>query len=126
MTKSSAMSVPDWCCFQPNFLEKVKTHFHLTDLRCKNTVSEKCIFASKENRRISRLTTRATKRVQDRNLVHVKDEGQRDWIHFVGVGGCGLSALALLAVKQVSFCRVMVVLTENGIDKECFVDLFEY
>ena len=138
------MSVPDRCCFQPNFLAKVKIHFHLIDLRCKNTVLEKCILASKENRRISLLTTRASKRGQDCKLVHVSvkepytfveaasqkcrqpakeeeinNQNQKDWIHFVGVGGCGLSALGLLAVKQVSFCRVLV-LTENDINEESF------
>lgn len=25
----------------------------------------------------------------------------KSWIHFVGIGGCGLSALAMLAIKQV-------------------------
>ncbi|XVF50873.1 hypothetical protein PTKIN_Ptkin04bG0138600 [Pterospermum kingtungense] len=101
MIKTPAMSsVPDSCCFQTNILEKVKTHFNLTHLRRKNTALEKCILASKENRRISLLTTRASKREQDCKLVHVKDQNQKDWIHFVGVGGCGLSALALLAVKQ--------------------------
>ncbi|KAK8703358.1 hypothetical protein V6N13_021676 [Hibiscus sabdariffa] len=94
------MSATDSRCFQPNFLEKAKIHVHLTDSRYKSTVMEKCTFASKENRRISLLTTRATKREEDCNLVQQKNRNQKDWIHFVGVGGCGMSALALLAVKH--------------------------
>ena len=108
MIKTPAMSVPYSCCFRPNFLVKVKTHF-----RFNNTALEKCIFLdSEENRRISLLTTRAREREQGCNLVHANKQNQKDWVHFVGVGGCGLSALALLAVKQVSFFRVLV-LTEK-------------
>lgn len=29
---------------------------------------------------------------------------RKGWVHFVGIGGSGLSALAMLALKQVSFC----------------------
>ncbi|XVE58477.1 hypothetical protein DITRI_Ditri04bG0172600 [Diplodiscus trichospermus] len=94
------MSVPDSCFCRPKFFEKVKIHFQLNDLRCINTVLEKCSLASKENRRISLLTTRAAKGERGCEVVHVKDQNKKDWIHFVGVGGCGLSALALLAVKQ--------------------------
>ncbi|KAK8692733.1 hypothetical protein V6N13_070340 [Hibiscus sabdariffa] len=94
------MSATDSRCFQPIFLEKAKTHVHLTDSHYKSPVMEKCIFASKENRRISLLTTRATKREEGCNLVQKKNRNQKDWIHFVGVGGCGISALALLAVKH--------------------------
>ncbi|XVF09935.1 hypothetical protein REPUB_Repub07fG0140100 [Reevesia pubescens] len=116
MIKTPAMSVPDSCCFQSNFLEKVKTHFRLTPLRCKNTVLEKCILASKENRRISLLAARATKSEEDCKLVHVKDQNQKEWIHFVGVGGCGLSALALLAVKQ------GLEVSGSDIKWSCFMD----
>ncbi|XP_060972046.1 uncharacterized protein LOC115716599 isoform X2 [Cannabis sativa] len=35
---------------------------------------------------------------KDREPVSLKN--QKKWIHFVGVGGCGMSALAMLAVKQ--------------------------
>ncbi|KAK8267642.1 hypothetical protein V6Z12_D11G012300 [Gossypium hirsutum] len=100
MSTSPLTSVCDSRYFQPNFLEKVKIKVHLTGLRYKNTVLEKCILASKKNRRISLLKTRATKREQHCNIEHLKDRNQQNWVHFVGVGGCGLSALALIAVKQ--------------------------
>ncbi|MBA0588924.1 hypothetical protein Gorai_017702, partial [Gossypium raimondii] len=100
MSTSPSTSVSDSRYFQPNFLEKVKIKVHLTGLRYKNTVLEKCILASKKNRRISLLKTRATKREQHCNIEHLKDRNQQNWVHFVGVGGCGLSALALIAVKQ--------------------------
>ncbi|TYH98685.1 hypothetical protein ES332_A11G014800v1 [Gossypium tomentosum] len=100
MSTSPATSVSDSRYFQPNFLEKVKIIVHLTGLRHKNTVLEKCILASKKNRRISLIKTRATKREQHCNIEHLKDRNQQNWVHFVGVGGCGLSALALIAVKQ--------------------------
>ncbi|PPD97080.1 hypothetical protein GOBAR_DD05868 [Gossypium barbadense] len=100
MSTSPLTSVSDSRYFQPNFLEKVKIKVHLTGLRYKNTVLEKCILASKKNRRISLLKTRATKREQHCNIEHLKDRNQQNWVHFVGVGGCGLSALALIAVKQ--------------------------
>ncbi|KAG8476702.1 hypothetical protein CXB51_030665 [Gossypium anomalum] len=100
MSTSPATSVSDSRYFQPNFLEKVKIKVQLTGLRYKNTVLEKCILASKKNRRISLIKTRATKREQHCNIEHLKDRNQQNWVHFVGVGGCGLSALALIAVKQ--------------------------
>ncbi|KAK5782639.1 uncharacterized protein LOC108454576 [Gossypium arboreum] len=100
MSTSPATSVSDSRYFQPNFLEKVKIIVHLTGLHHKNTVLEKCILASKKNRRISLIKTRATKREQHCNIEHLKDRNQQNWVHFVGVGGCGLSALALIAVKQ--------------------------
>ncbi|KAA3475971.1 UDP-N-acetylmuramate--L-alanine ligase-like [Gossypium australe] len=100
MSTSPATSVSDSRYFQPNFLEKVKIKVHLTGLRYKNTVLEKCILASKKIRRISLIKTRATKREQHCNIEHLKDRNQQNWVHFVGVGGCGLSALALIAVKQ--------------------------
>ncbi|KAH1080451.1 hypothetical protein J1N35_020212 [Gossypium stocksii] len=100
MSTSPAKLVSDSRYFQPNFLEKVKIKVHVTGLRYKNTVLEKCILASKKNRRISLIKTRATKREQHCNIEHLKDRNQQNWVHFVGVGGCGLSALALIAVKQ--------------------------
>ncbi|GMJ14952.1 hypothetical protein HRI_005164400 [Hibiscus trionum] len=98
--KTPAVSVSDSRYFQPLFLEKVKIHVHLTDSRYKSTVKEKCILASKENRHISLLTTHASKGEEDCNSVQLKNRNQKHWIHFVGVGGCGVSALAFLAVKQ--------------------------
>ncbi|XP_021289691.1 uncharacterized protein LOC110420546 isoform X2 [Herrania umbratica] len=97
------MSVADSCCFRANFHYKVKTHFHLlkskSPLRRQNILFQKCILAWEEKRRISLLATRARKREQECKL-NLKYEKQKEWIHFVGVGGSGLSALALLAVKH--------------------------
>lgn len=41
---------------------------------------------------------------EDLEVLNDEEEGKKnkDWIHFVGIGGSGLSALALLALKQVS------------------------
>lgn len=30
-------------------------------------------------------------------------KNRKEWIHFVGIGGCGMSALAKLALKQVNY-----------------------
>lgn len=41
-----------------------------------------------------------------------KDEGQdekQEWIHFVGIGGAGLSALAMLALKQVKSTLLLML-----------------
>ncbi|EOY23304.1 hypothetical protein QUC31_008199 [Theobroma cacao] len=101
--ETPAMSVADSCCFRGNFHDEVKTHFHLlkskSPLWRQNILFQKCIFAWEEKRRISLLATRATKREQECKL-NLKYQKQKEWIHFVGVGGSGLSALALLAVKH--------------------------
>lgn len=34
-------------------------------------------------------------------VIGARERRGKEWIHFVGVGGCGLSALAMLALKQV-------------------------
>lgn len=31
-----------------------------------------------------------------------RQRNKKAWVHFVGIGGCGLSALAMLALKQVN------------------------
>jgi hypothetical protein len=92
-----------------HFLEKTKPHFQIRRSRTplwstthnvgayaqassetsgKRSVSKKCTDRENENRGPLRL-----------------ENGGKGWIHFVGVGGCGLSALAMLALKQVSSFR---------------------
>ena len=38
--------------------------------------------------------------------VSLKLNDQKEWVHFVGIGGCGMSALAMVALKQVNPCPV--------------------
>ncbi|XP_062149718.1 uncharacterized protein LOC133858295 [Alnus glutinosa] len=87
-----------------HFLEKTKPHFQIrrgriplwstthhvgayvqasSETSGKRSVSKKCTDRENENRGPLRL-----------------ENGGKGWIHFVGVGGCGLSALAMLALKQ--------------------------
>ena len=42
------------------------------------------------------------------------ENGRKGWIHFVGIGGCGLSALAMLALKQVSVSFFFFFLKSNA------------
>ncbi|KAJ4954197.1 hypothetical protein NE237_031029 [Protea cynaroides] len=74
------------------------------------------LFSSLHFRRIGRTdhfkssaSTQAEKRVSDSSdhtlkmtqpLSNPKNQNGQGWVHFVGVGGCGLSALAMLALKQ--------------------------
>ncbi|OMO68391.1 hypothetical protein CCACVL1_19984 [Corchorus capsularis] len=98
------MSVPDSCTFQANFLGEVKIDVRLPKCKApsrrKKAVFEKWILASQKERHSLLLTAQARKREEECKFVKLKNPNQKQWIHFVGVGGCGLSALALLAVKQ--------------------------
>ncbi|XP_075108056.1 uncharacterized protein LOC107826838 [Nicotiana tabacum] len=40
------------------------------------------------------------KECENCEVIDARVRKRKEWIHFVGVGGCGLSALAMLAVKQ--------------------------
>ena len=57
------------------------------------------------------------------------ENGRKGWIHFVGIGGCGLSALAMLALKQVSVCvcvcvlSLMPCLVSEKVNILCILDL---
>nr|GMD55132.1 UDP-N-acetylmuramate--L-alanine ligase-like [Ipomoea batatas] len=53
-------------------------------------------FASKRNGSMSAMC--AQTKIQE--FIEPADRKCKGWIHFVGVGGCGLSALAMLALKQ--------------------------
>nr|GMD53793.1 UDP-N-acetylmuramate--L-alanine ligase-like [Ipomoea batatas] len=53
-------------------------------------------FASKRNGSMSAMCSQT--KIQE--LIEPADWKCKGWIHFVGVGGCGLSALAMLALKQ--------------------------
>lgn len=56
-------------------------------------------FASKRNGSMSAMCEQS--KIQE--FFEAVDRKCKGWIHFVGVGGCGLSALAMLALKQVVF-----------------------
>ncbi|PSS04389.1 UDP-N-acetylmuramate--L-alanine ligase [Actinidia chinensis var. chinensis] len=47
-----------------------------------------------------RVSVSVSVRCTDREAVDLCHRKEKDWLHFVGVGGCGLSALAMLALKQ--------------------------
>ncbi|OMP03966.1 hypothetical protein COLO4_10058 [Corchorus olitorius] len=104
MIKTATMSVPDSCTFQANFLGEVRVDVRLPKCKApsrrKKAVLEKWILASQKERHSLLLTAQARKREEVCKFVKLKNPNQKQWIHFVGVGGCGLSALALLAVKQ--------------------------
>lgn len=41
-------------------------------------------------------------------VIGARESKGKEWIHFVGVGGCGLSALAMLALKQVHSLSIIL------------------
>ncbi|KAE9464842.1 hypothetical protein C3L33_03259, partial [Rhododendron williamsianum] len=60
--------------------------------------SDSCLTLKEHARRVSLCAT-----PMDRRSQAIVDSGNREdkcWVHFVGIGGCGLSALAMLALKQ--------------------------
>lgn len=56
----------------------------------------------------------ATTVTQERDRVLDSSRNDKGWIHFVGIGGCGLSALAMFALKQVKLdCSPICLLSEK-------------
>ncbi|KAK1577427.1 hypothetical protein Q3G72_021652 [Acer saccharum] len=93
------ISVSNSLHFPANFLEKTETH-----LRRMNTFSLKSnrtvpsFLSLQEKNRIVSVSIYCTFGRNQEFKVDVKNRS--GWIHFVGIGGCGLSALAMLTLKQ--------------------------
>ncbi|KAK2653977.1 hypothetical protein Ddye_013833 [Dipteronia dyeriana] len=95
----SAISVSNSLHFPENFLEKSETHFRRMNafsLKPNRTVPS-FLSLQEKNRSVS-VSTNCTFGRNQKFKVDLKN--QSGWIHFVGIGGCGLSALAMLALKQ--------------------------
>lgn len=71
-----------------------------TDFRCRTSgiLPITAVWKEKNTRRTSVYTT-CTDMINSSS----NEKEKKDWVHFVGVGGCGLSALAMLALKQVNY-----------------------
>ncbi|KAL5744690.1 hypothetical protein ACOSQ2_027806 [Xanthoceras sorbifolium] len=85
--------------FPANFLEKIETQF-----RRMNAFSSKLnrtvpCFSSLHEKNHSFSVSRSCKFGRNKKST-VDLKNRKGWIHFVGIGGCGLSALAMLALKQ--------------------------
>ncbi|KAL5567920.1 hypothetical protein UlMin_024495 [Ulmus minor] len=87
--------------FPANFPGKHETHFHIllrkTSLRCKTRRVRVAHPAFNENNSSISVSTASTDQSDQESISF---NNGKDWIHFVGIGGCGLSALAMLALKQ--------------------------
>lgn len=84
-----------------SFLEKIETYFFGNiplSFKSNRTAPSILLFMKKKNS-VSVLTNCTFKRNEE-CIVDFKN--RKGWIHFVGIGGSGLSALAKLALKQVS------------------------
>lgn len=84
-----------------SFLEKIETYFFGNiplSFKSNRTAPSILLFIKKKNS-VSVLTNCTFKRNEE-CIVDFKN--RKGWIHFVGIGGSGLSALAKLALKQVS------------------------
>ncbi|KAL7229805.1 hypothetical protein ACSBR2_008375 [Camellia fascicularis] len=64
-------------------------------LGCRTNRTWPTVVTSKEHAR--GVSVSAT---QSREAVNLCNRNEKGWVHFVGIGGCGLSALAMLALKQ--------------------------
>jgi hypothetical protein len=101
-----ALSPSNSLHFPSDFLEKLTLHFPILRSRtplCSTTnhipASVPALSETNDIAISKKCTIKETQNQEPVELFNVR----KDWIHFVGIGGCGLSALAMLALKQVSF-----------------------
>lgn len=92
--------------FPPNFVGKPKPRFQLQinnasfwckTFRTQTPFSDSNLHSTSFS--VSRACTCTCTDESDQGPVSLNNP--KDWVHFVGIGGCGLSALAMLALKQV-------------------------
>lgn len=89
--------------FPTNFVGKHKTQFRIL-LRnadapsgCKNHRTPTSLPALNEESTSLSVSRACTDEIDQEPVLN----NEKDWVHFVGIGGSGLSALAMLALKQV-------------------------
>ncbi|KAJ0042864.1 hypothetical protein Pint_17530 [Pistacia integerrima] len=94
-----AISVSSSLHFPANLLEKLETRFFRKRcLQFKSNQNLQSVLLFKEKRSFISVLAKGTFKKNQECIVDLKN--RKGWIHFVGVGGCGLSALAVLALKQ--------------------------
>ncbi|XP_034711420.1 UDP-N-acetylmuramate--L-alanine ligase-like isoform X3 [Vitis riparia] len=97
----SAISPSNSLHFPTNFLEKIMTHFMVrprnATFSCRTLQIQTLASNLEESSRVS-FSTRS--RADIKNEESLVLGNRKGWIHFVGIGGSGLSALAMLALKQ--------------------------
>ncbi|XP_009377604.2 UDP-N-acetylmuramate--L-alanine ligase-like [Pyrus x bretschneideri] len=97
-----AMSTSKRLHFPANIIGKPKIDFQIfvseSSAQCKRNRIAKSVQASSKNNSGSISISPAFTDESDRESDGLRNE--KGWIHFVGIGGCGLSALAMLALKQ--------------------------
>lgn len=105
-----AISVSNSLHFPANLLEKLETQFFRKScLWFKSNQNLPLVLLFKEKKSFISVLAKGTFKKNQECIVDLKS--RKGWIHFVGVGGCGLSALAVLALKQVSsFCKTLTLI----------------
>ncbi|WKA07292.1 hypothetical protein VitviT2T_025137 [Vitis vinifera] len=97
----SAISPSNSLHFPTNFLGKIMTHFMVrprnATFSCRTLQIQTLASNLEESSRVS-FSTRS--RADIKNEESFVLGNRKGWIHFVGIGGSGLSALAMLALKQ--------------------------
>lgn len=104
----SAAAPPSRSLYLPpaNDAGKTKPRFQLQRLVNNNSASSYCkafctLTAPKlHGARFS--LSRACRCTDESGHVAASSNNPKGWVHFVGIGGCGLSALAMLALQQVT------------------------
>ncbi|ONI25400.1 hypothetical protein PRUPE_2G300700 [Prunus persica] len=100
--KFPALSTSKTLNFPANLMEKQKIPFQIflrkISVQGKTNRSVKSVQALSKNN--SGSISIATTVTQERDRVLDSSRNDKGWIHFVGIGGCGLSALAMFALKQ--------------------------
>ncbi|XP_021826956.1 uncharacterized protein LOC110767660 isoform X2 [Prunus avium] len=100
--KFPALSTSKTLNFPANLIEKQKIPFQIflrkISVQGKTNRSVKSVQALSKNN--SGSISIATTVTEERDRLFDSLRNEKGWIHFVGIGGCGLSALAMLALKQ--------------------------
>lgn len=112
--KFPALSTSKTLNFPANLMEKQKIPFQIflrkISVQGKTNRSGKSVQALSKNNSGS-ISTTVT---EERDRVFDSLGNDKGWIHFVGIGGCGLSALAMFALKQVKLdCSPICLLSEK-------------
>ncbi|XP_031275136.1 uncharacterized protein LOC116133570 isoform X2 [Pistacia vera] len=94
-----AISLSSSLHFPANLLEKLETQFFRKScLQFKSNQNLQSVLLFKEKKSFISVLAKGTFKKNQECTADLKN--RKGWIHFVGVGGCGLSALAVLALKQ--------------------------
>lgn len=102
--KFSAIPSSNLLHFPANFHPKIKTNFTVVLKNAYISFKTLQIRTSLSNTQVCGRLSVSTRSCADIGSEEALTLGNgRGWIHFVGIGGSGLSALAMLALKQVSF-----------------------